>query len=545
MTPVRPAAPVMGPANRANADRIREGRWLMIGEEHRLPHPPDWRINPSRDKEWQIAWHKHSFTCDLVHAFRETGDGAYLRLLGELLTSWLDTMGQGWITLSDAQVEAKRVESWIGMMTLLDRLDWAPHLDPASIARLETRLGEEARYIAANLKRERNHRTFQLASVFAVRVLHPSPPDAATLRDEARGLLTENLLRDLRDDGVQVEGSTHYHQLVTETALTFVELCDANRIPVDPALRARLRLALEFCAWFAWPDGEIPLINDADDGRHDHLIARGERLFGAPIRRDVPARDFATAGYAISTGPDQHLLVDFALLGDGSHAHYDLGSFTYWCAGGPTIVDPGRYTYSSEPDADGVDWRHRFKSTAAHSTIEIDGRDQTRYLNRTKRGPDAWVEDRRVDVAAASPWAAGRIRSHEYATEHERLVVHVRRSYLLIRDRLIASDDDEHLAVIRFHLAPGPRRCSVHCTVPLDAVVGWVSPLYGVRLEAPVLAGRLRFRGEATITSVVAPVGSGVTGLAEEAVMHTDGRRDALVPGGVMAGRLMLREEVP
>lgn len=544
MSRLWPAQAPLGPDALADAVRIGEGRWRYVGEEHVLPHPPDWTVNPSRDKEWQIAWHKHYFTRHLVHAYRETGDGAHLTRLGELLESWLATMGQGHITLSDAQVEAKRVESWVGMLALLDDAPgWQEHLDPALTGAVVVRLGEEARYIAGNLKRARNHRTFQLWSVFTVGLLFPELPDAAALRDTARGLLTENLLADIREDGVQVEGSTHYHQLVTETTLTFVEMCDAHGVPVDPVLRERLIRALEFCAWFEWPDGEIPLVNDADDGRHDHLLARGARLTGAPIRRDGDMRDFPASGYLVLTGPGQHVLVDLALMGDGSHAHYDLGSFTYWCDGGPGIVDPGRYTYSSEPDADGVDWRHRFKSTAAHNTVQVDGLDQTRYLNRTKRGPDAWLEVREV-VPGVTPTAFGRIRSHEYPVVHERLVAFVRRSYLLVHDRLVAEDDAEHLAELRFHLAAGEPRCAVRASLPLVSEDGWVSPMYGVKHPATVLVARARFRGEVSILSAVAPLSAGVARVADGAVVHADGRRDVLVPA-VGAGRPAVVEEAP
>jgi hypothetical protein len=46
-------------------------------------------------------------------------------------------------------------------------------------------------------------------------------------------------------------------------------------------------------------------------------------------------------------------------------------------------VDPGRYTYS---EAGEVNWRVHFRSTAAHNTVCVDGRHQTRYAPKADPG---------------------------------------------------------------------------------------------------------------------------------------------------------------
>lgn len=541
-----PAPPPLGPANLENAERVLEGRFLLIGEEYRLADGFSWTENPSRDKEWQIAWHKHYFLADLVHACLATGDDAYLRRFAALLRSWLDEMGSGFIALSDAQVEAKRLESWITALTLLRQAPWRGIVDGELLERWVRRMGDEALYVSRNLKRVRNHRTFQLSSVFAVGVLFPELDHAAHLRELGRELLTENLLTDFLPDGVHVEQSTHYHQLVCETAVAFVELALANGVPVDPELLERLHAALRFCAWAQWPDAGLPLVNDSDAGDLRPVLARGAALFADPELLDAatlgaegapPAhasRDFPVSGYVVLTDGrrGQHVLYDCARLGEGSHSHYDLFSFTYWAAGGPLIVDPGRFTYSSDPDADGVDWRHRFKSTAAHNTVQIDGLDQTRYLSRTKHGPDVEVEGRTVALGGPIDWVRARARSAEYAPVHERLLAHPGRDYLLIVDRVDMVDGAEHRCDMRFHfddalepmLASGgdgvvraeTERGTVHV---LSAGAGfwleggWVSREYGVKHPAAVLRAHVRSAEPVTFVSAVAPRGVTIAAL--------------------------------
>ena len=521
-----PALPPLGGANLANARRVLDGRFLLIGEEYALADGFSWTENPSRDKEWQIAWHKHYFLADLVHAAHVSGDDAYLRRFAALLQSWLDEMGSGFIALSDAQVEAKRLESWITALTLLHGVEWRGIVGDDLLERWVARMGDEALYVSRNLKRVRNHRTFQLASVFAVGVLFPELEHARHLRELGRALLTENLLTDFLPDGVHVEQSTHYHQLVCETAVAFVELSLGNGVPVAPELLERLHAALRFCAWAQWPDAGLPLINDSDVGDLRPVLARGARLFADPELEWAAtlgasgrpprgrAHDFARSGYVVLTDDwhagaqtRQHVVYDCALLGEGSHSHYDLFSFTYYAGGGPLVVDPGRFTYSSEPDADGVDWRHHFKSTAAHNTVAIDGLDQTRYLSRTKHGPDVAIEGRTVALGGALDWVRARAVSQEYAPVHERVLAYPGRQYLLIVDRIEMIDGAAHRCDLRFHfddaLAPvlddsgavaraSTERGAVHCVVAAGggAVAlerGWVSREYGVKHPAGVL----------------------------------------------------------
>ena len=145
----------------ADAARVREGRWLLVGEEHLLdPADPDalWGRNPSADKEWQIAQHKQYFSPALLHAHLATGDSAYLEVWERLLGSWLDRVGTRSLTGSDAQVEALRLRSWIDAFLLLRRVtaptSWRP--DPALLRRWVERTGSEAAYVLGHLKPVRN-----------------------------------------------------------------------------------------------------------------------------------------------------------------------------------------------------------------------------------------------------------------------------------------------------------------------------------------------------------------------------------------------------
>ncbi len=59
------------------------------------------------------------------------------------------------------------------------------------------------------------------------------------------------------------------------------------------------------------------------------------------------------------------------LKGRGSHGHNDALSIEVSACGSPFIVDPGTYVYTAD-----LHQRHQFRSTAYHSTVEIDGLEQ-------------------------------------------------------------------------------------------------------------------------------------------------------------------------
>lgn len=545
-----PALPAATPEQIRNADRVCRGRFEIVGEDHFLPPGFSWKTNPSADKEWQIAHHKFYFAVDLAHAYRASGDPKYLRRWVELIDSWLAEMGSGFIAASDAQVEAKRIEHWVTSFLLLRAAAWENHVSGDFLRRFLARIAEETWYISQNLRPSRNHRTFQLYTMFLVGVLFPEFARSDDFREGARVKLTENLLTDFLPDGVHVELSSHYHQITLETAVAFVELAVLNAIELDPALLERLHRALEFSMFLTWPDGEIPLINDSDNGNHLPLLTQGARLtrdrrlqWVASLGREgvkptLPSRHFEASGYfvfsdgwgvdSVSFAQRQHVFYDCAALGEGSHSHYDLFNFCYHLNGEQLIVDPGRYTYSAEPDGDGIDWRRAFKSTAYHNTVTIDRKDQTRYLSKSsnpppgverfergrhaaKHGPDVEVRDKESFLGRHTDWVRAAARSHEYSPRHSRTFVYMLRQYLMIFDEVRVDDGQAHECDLRFHFAPqwlgrmrleavqGAVRAagegwSLHSVagqaVQAQLERGWVSKSYGVKRPAPVLSVR-------------------------------------------------------
>ncbi|MEY2690125.1 MAG: hypothetical protein RL375_4325 [Pseudomonadota bacterium] len=553
---------------------LLQGTYRLVGVAHRVASDIDWRANPSADAEWLIALHKLPMLVDLAQAWRSSGDRRYLDTWAGLAGAWLERMGTGELSCSDAQVEAKRIEHCILALALLHDSQGLAEVPAALLAALRDRLADEAAYVLGHLKPARNHRTFQLyAVVLAGLALGPSRADDAARRRAAEqaalatDLLCANLLNDFGPDGVHCELSTHYHQITLETALGFVAVCRAAGVTLPEALDTRLRAALAYASWITLPDGEIPLINDSDTGDHRPMLALGARLYGDALaefvasagQRGEPARatsrHFDAAGYVImrdrwghdsaSAATAQHVFHDCAGLGAGSHAHYDLFSFCWTVGGQQVVVDPGRYSYNAEPDAQGIDWRHRFKRTGAHNTVCIDGLDQTRYLSKarqpaaglhkldrsrlapgaSKHGPAVQVIAPLVHLGAHSDVVLASARSHEYEPVHTRCLVFMQHQYLLVIDQVTSHDGQAHDATLHLQLAAPWLGCvateaqagGLSCRAPGWQIVlqapgaatqlgsAWVSRTYGDKQPAPQFAARSRFTGQTSFATLLAP----------------------------------------
>jgi len=209
----------------------------------------------------------------------------------------------------------------------------------------------------------------------------------------------------------------------------------------------------------------------------------------------------------------QHLILDTGPIGGpptAGHGHADLLSLQCSAFGEPFIVDPGTYCYTADPA-----WRDHFRSTAAHSTVTIDGMDQA-----IPAGPFAWhshpaarlrywVSTEASDFADAEHDAYRRLAD---PVTHRRRVLFVKPRFWIIVDDLAGSA--EHRVDLRFQFAPmevtleadqwaRARGARGHglllrsmAPVPLKGEIfegcldpprGWVSPDYGQRSPAPLL----------------------------------------------------------
>jgi uncharacterized heparinase superfamily protein len=541
-------------------DALLHGAFEFNGETHRLDAPIDWLANPSRDVEWHILLHKFYYAVGLGLAFERSGNVAYVQRWVELIDGWMQVTPPGFIA---ADVTGRRVQNWIYSLHLF--VGHAAHHGGAAITpgfhrRLLDSLHEQVEFLCANLTDKRNHRTLELYAIFLAGVVLPEMKRSAFWREFALEQTVANLASDLLADGVHCELSTDYHHLVLKNALNFRRLAALNGVAVPRSFDDALQRGLEFSLHVHKPDGVVPSLSDGDARSYLDLLRQGADLFGRadmlyvatqgaqgrPPRQRVA--HFEASGYHVIRShwgeadkpftDAQHLVFDCGPLGEGNHGHFDCLSFELAAHGRSLIVDPGRYTYSEavNPD-DGINWRVRFRGTAAHNTVCVDGRQQTRYVPKAIKpgtrhaagsvrhkiggpAPDAQLVERHH--SAAFDLLHGRARSHEYDALHERCIAFVDGRYWIVSDWLRAPTEHDYL--LNFQLgAQAQGRTQLHggnltrlrtpgLLLLQPARAGqqarlqpsWVSARYGDKQAAPALQTRVRARN-ADFDTVLVP----------------------------------------
>lgn len=533
-------------ATRAQADAVLARCFDYCGEVHRLGDPIDWLENPSEDIEWHILLHKFYFAVALGFAFRETRERCYLDGWIELTESWITQTPPDFIA---TDVTGRRVQNWVYAWHCFATDPSAP-IPPAFQARFFASLHAQVEHLCANLHPGRNHRTLELAAIFLAAVAFPELRSAALWREFALAEIVRNIDTDLLPDGVHCELSTDYHHLVLRNFLSVRELARRNGIAFPAGADRRLQRALDFALHARRPDGFVPSFSDGDVHDYGELLDQGDLLFGRPDLRysftrgaggtAPPARvaAFPDAGYYFARSgwgehgdaisDERYLAFDCGALGAGNHGHLDVLSVELAAFGHPLVVDPGRFTYHEGGD---INWRVVFRGTAAHNTVQVDGREQTRYEpgpNRYRiRGPAPAAT--LIDFVSTAQFDLlhGEARSFEYDVVHERRIAFVAGSYWIVSDTLRAPE--RHVYDLRWHLsdeAEGRTDLSGDAAVvrvqaphvlllatagtgtraALDT--GFVSRRYGEKLPAPVL--RLsRTAAATTFHTVIVPFAGG------------------------------------
>lgn len=532
----------------AKIDAITLGRFEFNGETHALPEPLAWLHNPSTDIEWHILLHKFYYAAGLGRAYLASGDERYAKRWAQLLGGWMQSTPPGFIA---ADVTGRRVQNWIYSLCAF-ACHGARHVAPIApdfFRCLLDSLHEQVEFLCANLTPKRNHRTLELYAIFLAGVAFPEMKRSAQWREFALQETLINLRADLLADGVHCELSTDYHHLALRNWLNVRTLAARHRVAVPPEMDKLLGHALEFSMHVHKPDGIVPSLSDGDARSFLPVLALGAQLYGREDMRWVATRGalgrapthravhFGASGYTVlrsswGSGPGdfdaaQYLVFDSGPLGEGNHGHFDCLNFELAAAGRSLIVDPGRYTYSEAPIGDTAEnWRVRFRSTAAHNTVCVDGRNQTRYVQKPIKGGAAHSGHLghshgsvRHKIAGPAPTASllefaeasgftllhGRADSHEYDAVHERFIACVDALYWIVSDALRAPTVHDY--VVSFQLgAPafGHTQMSVGsdirvaspqlaigvpCRVGIDAALcdAWVSQRYGSKHAAPAL----------------------------------------------------------
>ncbi|MFL6622869.1 MAG: alginate lyase family protein [Sulfurifustis sp.] len=510
----------------------------------------------------KVTWelNRHQWLVDLGQAYRYTGDERYAQLFAACVQDWMRAnppgMGINWTSSLEA---ALRLISWTWALFLFRG---SAALTPALYANMLAWIGAHAEYIERYLSyyfSPNTHLTGEALGLFYAGVIFPELRGAARWRALGTRILLEQIDAQVWPDGVYFEQSTCYQRYTVEIYLHLLVLAARNAMAVPAAVPQCVQRMLDFLLAVRAPDGSMPQIGDADGGsllplarrapddfrgvfaaaavffhRADYAWAAQQpapemlwllgadslQIFAAltPMPSAASARLFPDGGYAVMRSgwdPRAHQLIfDVGPLGcrvSGGHGHADLLAIQCAVFGKPSLVDAGTYCYTAD-----AGWRDYFRSSAAHSTVMVDGLSQAdaagpfRWRARPRARLRRWIATDAFDLADAEHDAYARLPD---PVRHRRRVFFAKPRYWVVVDDLHGNAD--HRIDVCFQLAPieaalhanqwaragtpdgGALLIRSFASVPLTAALtqgatsparGWVAPDYGRREPAPLLS---------------------------------------------------------
>ncbi len=428
--------------------------------------------------------------------------------------------GVQWVCTMDVAI---RAANWTIALALVRACDAINHARWLNAYRL---LFDHGVFIENNLENTyevtSNHFLSNIVGLSFVAEVFAELPSGARWRIQCRDWLEQEMRTQVLEDGADYESSVPYHRLVTELFLSTARLAAMRGEPLSARYTSRLRAMCAYLADVVRPDGLMPQVGDTDDGRlhifssygawrpqdAGHLLATAAAFFDVegwralagedngweaawwgfavpesapqPLQR-APLRHFPHAGVTVFRTARTYLLITNGVVGTagfGNHKHNDQLSFEYHVDGVPIVVDPGTGVYTSDPEC-----RNRFRGTASHNTVTIDGIEQNeiRFDWLFRVFETSTPEHLRVHEDSARLEYEGRHHGYERlsspVTHERRLVLDRHSEQLRIVDTLIGTG--RHAVAWKLHCAPEVQ--TILCTSGVEIVAGGVR----VRLSVP------------------------------------------------------------
>jgi hypothetical protein len=494
---------------------VKEKRWPLLGfGEFCFDSKDSWRRDPVSGKVYSLEYHndvklsqndgsdvrvlwelnRFGHTLTLARAYSITKDESFAEDFFLQIKIWQEQnpygLGANWACAMEVALRA------INLLAAFEIFRYSSSLNTERLSGLLKLFDQHGRFIFDNNEfsyiSTSNHYLSDVAGLFWLGVLLPELQHAEKWREFGLREMLREMDKQILADGADYESSTGYHRFVTELFLYSFLLSKKNNLEISEKYWNKLRMMLGYNRAYLRPDGFAPLIGDTDGGQvlpfvkrraddHAYLLPVGAVVFNEPktiqineealwltgedvlMQKPAPCKgekhdsvSFSNAGAYIMRDKDLYLYFnanDCGLNGRGSHGHNDALSIEVSAFGQPFIIDPGSFVYNSDLSA-----RHLFRSTAYHSTVQVDDEEQnttdinTPFVIGNEARPNVlrWETTPERDYVSAEHYGYRRLKNP--VTHRRSVEFNKKEGYWLIEDEL--TGEGQHDFTFRFHLAP-------------------------------------------------------------------------------------------
>jgi uncharacterized heparinase superfamily protein len=336
----------------------------FLNHTKKLDLPADWN-KESPSKLW--VYNLHYFEC-LLSDNAEEKRNFHLHLLN----NWVDQnpvgYGNGWEPYPTSLRIVNILKAWLGGLEL--------------DGKLFSSVFAQASFLSSDLEKHLlgNHYFVNLKALLFAGVIFEN---TRWLSIAEKGLISE-IPEQILDDGANFELSPMYHSLILIDMLDMFNLSRAYQTQVSGKLVSLLEFyipkMLAFLEAMTHPDGGVSFFNDSADGiapAKAKIESYAKKLgFGiSPLDFSKPQIiDNANSGYICATTAGSKLIFDASPVGPDyipGHAHADTLSFELSIGAQRVLVNSGTSEYGLSAK------RLNQRKTAAHNSVEVDGKDSS------------------------------------------------------------------------------------------------------------------------------------------------------------------------
>ena len=458
--------------------------------------------NPDQPSDVKFPWEvsRLQWTIPAGQAYLLTGEEKYAIAVRDILLQWIDenpyAFSVNWACTMEV---ALRILSWTWLFYVFKESSaWK---DQEFREKFLTSLYLHGDFTIRHLERSDingNHYTADATGLVFAGLFFKDCKKSVAWLDTGWNILVEELALQVSLDGVDFEGSIPYHRLVQELLFfpaLYRERCD---LETPEFYRERVTAMAHFTQAYTQPDGNAPLLGDADDARtlpfggqgiNDHRYLLGligsqwgneelvksfsgpkseiywllgeENVATLPDHEFPPpaqSASFSDGGYYVLGHDKSHVFVDCAplgLAGRGGHGHNDCLSFEAVLSGEKLISDCGAYVYTASYKD-----RNLFRSTIYHNTPRIDSEEINRYIRpdylwnlHYDAQPSVLHYDSSPIISSLRASHSGYERLPEPVSLYREFILNHENNTLHIEDQF--EGKGEHQIEIPLHLAPG------------------------------------------------------------------------------------------
>lgn len=358
----------------------------------------DWNYIPEAitDQEFKSQTHRHQWMLPQAKAYRVSQNEQYLQSWMEVYSDWLQTF-----PCPEGAVSKDAVQ-WYGLQPaerVLDQIDILPYFiqstrfTPEWLSTFLTAFAEGVECIRSNYFTDgSNIYVTQVQAVTSAGILMPEFKNSEAWLNEGSQKITEQIVSQFLEDGVQNELDPSYHIGVVAGFYNIYQIAQLNnKLSLFPSTYIeQLRKAARFVMDIIYPDYTIDNFNDTRSVSYTkNVLLRNLRQYSEMFPEDAEMKWMSTEGkqgtvptssaqiyssagyYMLRSGWGKNSTMMILKNNDNSankwHCQPDNGTFGLYRNGRNFFPDAGVYSYggTSESNAE----RNAFLATKNHNTM--------------------------------------------------------------------------------------------------------------------------------------------------------------------------------